>query len=67
MFQIRKLREKRKMTRAELARRLGVAEVTVYKWECQGGKNPDSRRTPRTKDLRGIAKALGVTVDELLA
>ena len=67
MRKIRQFREKRKMTQAELARRLGVAEVTVYKWECEDGKNPDSRRTPRTTQLKAIARALGVTVDQLLS
>lgn len=56
---IRELREKKKMTQLELAARLGVSDKTVSKWET-------SRGLPDITLLEPLAKALGISVAELL-
>ena len=56
---LRELREKRGLTQAELAKRLGVGRTTVTLWE-----RGDNR--PRIDMLVDLAKILGVKVDYLL-
>ena len=56
---IRKLREKRGMTQAELADKIGVSSKTVSKWET-------ARGLPDITLLQPLAQALGVCVIELM-
>lgn len=53
------LRENRKMTQAELGKRLNIAPSTVGMWE-QGYRSPDY------ENLKRISKIFGVTTDYLL-
>ena len=55
---IRKAR-KGNMTQAELAKLIGVHEITVRRWEL-------GERTPNIKDLQRISEVLKVPMDELL-
>lgn len=57
---IRRLREGRKMTQAELAELLSVSDKAVSKWETGKGY-PDITLLP------GLSEALGVSVIELLS
>jgi putative transcriptional regulator len=59
MSQIQRLRLKAGLTQGELAKKLGVSEITVRKWEAKV-------RTPRTKRLKAIAKVLRCNPAELL-
>jgi transcriptional regulator with XRE-family HTH domain len=54
-----RLRQRRGWSRVELARRLGVRRDRLAKWEL--GKNP-----PPLAMLAPLARALGMTVDELV-
>ena len=56
---IRRLRESRNLTQAELAERIGVSSKTVSKWETGKGL-PDISR------LQPLAGALGVSLIELM-
>ena len=56
---IRQLREKRGMTQAELADKIGVSSKTVSKWET-------ARGLPDITLLQPLAQALGVCVIELM-
>ena len=56
---IKQLREKRGMTQAELADRIGVSSKTVSKWETAKG-------LPDISLLQPLAQALGVSVIELM-
>jgi DNA-binding XRE family transcriptional regulator len=56
---VRKFREGRGWTRAELAERAGISGLTVYNAEL-------GERGCRVETAVAIAKALGVTVDDLL-
>ena len=56
---IRLLREKRKITQAELAERIGVSSKTVSKWETAKG-------LPDISLLQSLAQALGISVIELM-
>ena len=56
---IRKLREGRGLTQAELAERIGVSSKTVSKWETAKG-------LPDISLLQPLAKALGISVIELM-
>ena len=56
---IRKLREGRELTQAELAERIGVSSKTVSKWET-------ARGLPDISLLQPLAKALGISVVELM-
>ncbi len=60
MFQkrLKELREKRKLSQAELAKVLGVAQSTVGMWEC--GKNK-----PEYEMLSKIANYFDVSLDSL--
>ena len=56
---IKKLRESRKMTQAELAEKLGVSSKTISKWETAKG-------LPDISLLQPLAQALGICVIELM-
>jgi len=56
---IKRLREKRNMTQAELADILGVSHKTVSKWET-------ARGLPDIALIEPLARALGISVMELL-
>ena len=56
---IRQLRENRHLTQAELAQTIGVSSKTVSKWET-------ARGLPDISLLQPLAKALGVSVIELM-
>ncbi|MDO4484762.1 MAG: helix-turn-helix domain-containing protein [Clostridia bacterium] len=57
---IKKLREDRKMTQAELAEKISVSDKTISKWETGKGY-------PDITLLEPLAKALGISMIELLA
>ena len=56
---IRRLREARKLTQAELAEKLGVSNKTISKWETGKG-------LPDISVLQPLAQALGISVIELM-
>jgi transcriptional regulator with XRE-family HTH domain len=56
---IRALREKRGLTRSQLAREVGVTFAGVFNWEKEG-------RTPRMDTLTRLAEVLGVTTHYLM-
>ena len=56
---IRAIREKRNMTQAELAEKIGVSSKTVSKWETAKG-------LPDISLLQPLAQALGISVLELI-
>ena len=56
---IKALREKRSMTQAELADKIGVSSKTVSKWET-------ARGLPDITLLQPLAQALGISVIELM-
>ena len=56
---IRQLREKRNMTQAELAERIGVSNKTISKWETAKG-------LPDISLLQPLAQALGISLIELM-
>ena len=56
---VKSLREKRGMTQAELAEKIGVSSKTVSKWETAKG-------LPDITLLQPLAQALGVSVIELM-
>ena len=57
---IKKLREKKKLTQAELAEKLNVSDKTVSKWET-------ARGYPDISLLEPIAKVFGVSITELIS
>lgn len=57
---IRRMREKRGMTQAELAARIGVTDKAVSKWETAKG-------LPDISLIEPISAALGVSVTELMS
>ena len=56
---IKELREKRKLTQAELAERIGISSKTISKWETAKG-------LPDISLLQPLAQALGISVIELM-
>ena len=56
---IKQLREKRDLTQAELAEKIGVSSKTVSKWETAKG-------LPDISLLQPLAQALGISVIELM-
>ena len=57
---VKRVREGRRLTQAQLAQQLGVTDKAVSKWEtCRG--------LPDVSLLEPLAKALGVSVPELLS
>ena len=59
MLKIKEIREKLNLSQDELAKRVGVSQSSVAKWE-----NCDNN--PRCDTLVKVAFVLGCTVDELL-
>ncbi len=57
---IREARLKRGVTQTELSKRTDIHRNTIINFET-------GRRDPRVKDLRKIAKALNVSVKELIS
>lgn len=57
---IKKLRNQRKLSQEELARKAGVTYSTLIKLESGANKNPT------IKTIQQIAAALQVTLDELM-
>ncbi|MEJ2061266.1 MAG: helix-turn-helix transcriptional regulator [Gammaproteobacteria bacterium] len=57
---IKALRERAGMSQAELARRIHVSRPTITQWESRSTKNI------REDNLIALAKAFGISVDELL-
>ncbi len=57
---IKRLREEHKMTQSELAERLSVSDKAISKWETSKGY-------PDISLLEPLAKALGISVIELLS
>lgn len=58
MMRIKQLREAKGIRQTELASALGVNQNTVSMWESEAA-------LPRTRDLPQLARALGVTINEL--
>ena len=56
---VRLLREKRNMTQAQLAEKIGVSSKTISKWETAKG-------LPDISLLQPLAQALGISVIELM-
>lgn len=56
---IKQLRERRKMTQAELAEKIGISSKTISKWETAKG-------LPDISLLQPLAEALGISVIELM-
>ncbi|MGH7747254.1 MAG: helix-turn-helix transcriptional regulator [Candidatus Dormibacteria bacterium] len=59
MSRISELRRERGLTQEEVARRVRVSTRTVAAWES-------GHATPRQRNARALAKALGVSIDVLL-
>lgn len=57
---IKRLREAKKLTQAELARQIGVSDKAVSKWET-------ARGLPDISLLQPLAQALGVSIIELMS
>jgi transcriptional regulator with XRE-family HTH domain len=58
MQTIRELREKHGWTQLDLANKVGVTPSTIYNWES-------GRFEPRASQLRDLAQALGVRMDDI--
>lgn len=56
---IKLLRNKKRLKRSDLADRVGVSRMSVYRWETDS-------TTPTAGLIRGIAKALDTTPNDLL-
>lgn len=59
-YSIRKIRETRKITQERMARILGVSRQAVCMWEA-------NRREPKLNMLHKIARALDVSMDEIVS
>lgn len=58
-LRIRQLRDRAGMSQRQLAKKLSITQPAVVAWEME-------RCQPRIKKLPAIAKALGVSVEELM-
>ena len=56
---IQKLRKEKGLTQAELAKKAGLSEISIRKYE-------NNDRKPKLETIRKIAKALGVYMNELI-
>ena len=56
---IKRLRESRRLTQAELAEMIGVSSKTISKWETAKG-------LPDVSLLQPLAQALGISLIELM-
>ena len=59
MSEIARLRKKAKLTQNGLAKRVGVAEITIRCWE-------NGTRTPRVKALKVLARVLKAEAGALI-
>ena len=59
MKNLRTIRKAKGYTAAELASKVGIAKLSIYRYEY-------GERTPSVETAYKIAKALGVELDELL-
>jgi transcriptional regulator with XRE-family HTH domain len=57
---LRSYRERNELSQLELAKKIGVKEATVSRWESRD-------RFPRGKVLRRLANLTGISVGELLS
>ena len=57
---IRFFRKAKGITQSDLSKEIGISRNTIVNFET-------SRRDPRIKDLRKIAKALNVSIEELIS
>ncbi len=57
-LRVKEFRERKELTQTELAKRVGVTQSAVAKWETGGF-------TPSTSTLFLLADVLGVTIDQL--
>lgn len=55
---IKEISKDRGLTLKEVARKAGIGENSIYKWKTT---------SPSTKTLDKVAKALGVTVEDLMS
>lgn len=55
---IREISKDRGLTLKEVARKAGIGENSIYKWKTT---------SPSTKSLEKVAKALGVTAEDLMS
>lgn len=55
---IKEISKDRGLTLKEVARKAGIGENSIYKWKTA---------SPSTKTLDKVAKALGVTVEDLMS
>ena len=53
------LRKRKYRTAQDLAERLDIPKERIAQWEC-------GKAAPRIRDLRAVAKALGVSVNTLI-
>ena len=60
MKEIRKTRKKQGLSQEQLAKMSGLSRYTIMNFETR-------KRDPRIKDLRKIAKALNVSIEELIS
>ena len=58
--EIRKTRKKQGLSQEQLAKMSGLSRYTIMNFET-------GKRDPRIKDLRKIAKALNVSIEELIS
>lgn len=56
---LKKIRQERKLSQQELAKKLGLAQSTIGMWES-------GRRTPKIAELNRMAKILDITVTRLI-
>ncbi|HWS43330.1 MAG TPA: helix-turn-helix transcriptional regulator [Pseudoflavonifractor sp.] len=57
-LRVKEFRERKELTQTELAKRVGVTQSAVAKWETGGF-------TPSTSTLFLLADVLGCTIDQL--
>ena len=60
MEKIRKMRKQQGLSQEQLAKNSGLSRYSIINFET-------GRRDPRVKDLKKIAKALNVSVKELIS
>lgn len=56
---LRDLRKKQGLNQTQLADKIGVSLLTLFRWE-------KGERTPRLEEIKALAKALGVSEQDLL-
>jgi transcriptional regulator with XRE-family HTH domain len=56
---LKRIRKAKKVSQAKLAEALGVCQGAIANWEA-------GYREPKLKDLPGIARTLGVEVEDLV-